>query len=190
MPEDELFSEEVPGLSLRRLRPDDAPALSKLYSSPETMEHLQFMRVDDPNAAVAYSTLRIERRLAEMKERRGVFFVIKLADSSDVVGHCSFSPINRLHRWAEFGIILSSRHWGKNLGFASSKIALDWIFLNLPIDLIEMRTKQNNARSIALLERLGCSKEATLRDRLVYGDEKHSVEVFSIVRTEWRRRRE
>lgn len=69
----------------------------------------------------------------------------------------------------EVGWLLGRDAWGKGYATEGGRAAVDWAFAELGVDHVISLIYEDNARSIAVAERLGFAREDTLRlhDRAV-----------------------
>ncbi len=79
----------------------------------------------------------------------------------------------------EVGWVLRPDAWGRGLATESARACIDWGFGKLDIAYLTAMIQPDNARSIAVAERLGLS---SLRQDVLMG---HPVTVYSISRRGW-----
>ena len=111
-------------------------------------------------------------------------------DDGAVVGTLDIFKLEPAHRRCEFGYSLASSCWGRGWMTEAATAALDWAFAHLPLDRIEADTDPRNTASIRLLERLGFTREGTLREKWRVGDEVSDSAVFGLLRREWEEKEE
>ena len=145
---------ETERLVIRQLRVDDADALHAMYSDVEANIY-----------GTHPATTSIEETREQMVERvadtswRG--WAITLKGSDTAIGNVA-SYEKRQGRVTEIGYMLSRSHWGH--GYATEAVAamIDLLFSEGQRRVFA-DTDPDNAPSIAVVERLGFTLEATLR---------------------------
>ena len=106
-----------------------------------------------------------------------------------VVGGITLDIVPRDLR-ANLGYALAREHWGKGLSTEAAWSVVSYGFDKLGLKTITARTDARNAASSRLMEKLGMTREGTLRSRfLERGDGGHRVDqvCFSLLRDEWER---
>ena len=67
------------------------------------------------------------------------------------------------HRRAEFGYDMARSFWGRGLATEAARAILAYGFATMDLHRIQAHTIADNHRSVRLLERLGFTREGTLR---------------------------
>lgn len=89
-----------------------------------------------------------------------------------IVGVCNFSgaPRSRVRHQGEMGITVLRDYWGLGIGTRLIEILIDWAKASGVVRKINLRTREDNTRAIALYKRLGFAVEGVLtREFLVDG---------------------
>ena len=136
-------------------------------------------------------TLRfIEQEREAYRQKREVIWALKSRETQRVIGSVSMFDWDRYHRRASIGYDLARSAWG--LGLAQEAIAavLHFGFEKLALNRIEIWTSAANERSLRLAERLGFTRDGTLRKRILEDDGQfHDGTVWGLLRGDWDQRR-
>ncbi len=148
---------EVAGFRLRKLEPSDIDALYVVKNDPEIASMLG-------GFSTGYSRTDLEgwvefHRVAKDE----ALFVI--ADTKDrAIGHVGFYKIDHRIRSAEFAIVIGDRStWGKGLGRACTRFAIEYGFDELNLRRIYLEVLVTNERAVKLYRSLGFVEEGRLR---------------------------
>jgi len=148
---------EVAGYRLRRPEPTDVPALYVLKNDPGIASML-----------AGFSTGYSRKDLEEWVETHRVapdetLFVIADADDR-AIGHVGLYKIDHRVRSAEFAIVIGDRSvWGRGIGRACSRFAIEYGFGELNLRRISLRVLETNERALNLYRSLGFVDEGRLR---------------------------
>ncbi len=173
----------TPRLWLRSWRPDDLPTFAVLNADPEVMRYL----------GGTLNTEQAHELADDIQERflRRGFGMLPVERRSDgaFLGICgiNYTP------WypdEEIGWRLSREHWGQGYATESAAAWMAWAFTELGVPRLISVTDLPNARSIAVMKRLGMSfdHEAELEDEADDGEEGerfHAI-IHSITAEQWR----
>jgi len=174
------------GVRLREVTIEDASDVLEVFGDPEVVRYWS----SPPLADLAAARARISDA-REMFERRQLFeWGIALRESDELVGTCSLSALDALHRRAEIGFALGRPAWGRGLARDAVETLLRFGFEELLLERIEADVDPDNARSLALLERQGFRREGLLRRRWrTFGEPRDAV-FLGLLRLEWTPSRE
>jgi RimJ/RimL family protein N-acetyltransferase len=141
---------ETARLILREFSPEDADALMKVVSDPETMRYypapLTRLQVDE-----------WIKRNGQRYQTDGVgLWAMVLKSTGEMIGDCG---IIRQHVEEEFlyevGYHLRRDHWGQGLATEAAVACRDWAFANLNVDRVISLIRPENLPSIKVAERNG-----------------------------------
>lgn len=128
--------------------------------------------------------IREEREL--YRRRQEVIWAVKLREAPRVIGSVSVQHWNRYHRRAEIGYDLARDCWGKGLAQEAIREVVRFGFEQMALSRLEIWTSTANTRSLRLAERLGFTRDGTLRKRILEDDGQfHDCAVFGLLRSEW-----
>lgn len=102
------------------------------------------------------------------------------------IGTCAIMNPDMRNRHAELSIVIGDpTYWSKGFGTLIMKQLLEWGFEGLNLKRLYLHVFSFNERAIGLYEKMGFTKEGTLRN-MVYRDSKyHDVYVYGLLRDEW-----
>jgi len=143
-------------LILRRFRPDDRAPFAALNADPSVMQHFpKVLTRDESDQVIA----RIE---AHFDEHGFGFWAVEVQHGPPLVGFLGlarpsyetpFTPC------VEIGWRLAREHWGQGYATEGARLALVYGFHELGLDEIVSFTVAANARSWAVMERLGMQRD-------------------------------
>jgi len=168
-------------LTLRYAEPADADALFALASDPDVTRWFSwgpYVSVDEPRAYV-------ERLAGERERGERLDFVIDHAERG-VIGVTGLSELSRRDRRAMVGTWLGRAHWGSGANAESKALILHLAFAICGLERVGAYSNPDNARSTRALERLGFRHEGVLRAWHRHGDTHHDVNIFGLLREDWR----
>lgn len=170
---------------LRWLEERDVPALFAVFSDPAVVRYWS-----SPAMAAPAEAARLLDEIRSSFARRALFqWGIARAADDAVIGTVTLAALDATHRRADLGFALGRSHWGQGLARAAVSAALDLAFDVLELHRVEADTDPRNAASIALLERLGFTREGHLRERWHVAGEICDGLMYGLLAREWRARR-
>jgi ribosomal-protein-alanine N-acetyltransferase len=172
----------TPRLDLRPIVLADAQLLHSAFADPETM---QFM--DHPvSRTVADTSSRIFPFLVPLLSWHATWIAIERATGA-AIGFVNYHHRENWNRRLEIGFMVGRPFWGRGLAAEALTALIEHCFGPLEMMRIEATVQPENARAIALLERLGFRFEGgPLRRRLRIGDETRDLLIYGLLREEWR----
>ena len=160
----------------------DLPALLEVNASDEVTALLPYATWTSMADAEAWS-----RRMAGLQAAGDALqFVVVDRAVDRAIGACLLFRYDEASARAELGYVLGRAHWGRGLMHEALVALLDCAFGRMDLRRIEAQVDTRNAASAALLSRLGFTKEGLLRQRWVSKGEVRDVEMFGLLRHEWR----
>lgn len=155
---------ETERLILRLPKPEDRPELYAMWADPEVMAELGPVKDDAASEAV----------LAKHDAFRGEglgFWVVERRRDGAVAGFCGFKrgdAHNPIAGEVEAGWIIDRPYWRQGYALEAMEAGFGWAWANLDADRIVAITSAINAKSQALMVRLGMH-------RLADGDFEHPL---------------
>lgn len=175
---------EARRVRLRWLEARDVPALFEVFSDREAMRYWSSEAMTEPREAAA-SLAAIEDGFAT----KTLFqWGVARREDDGVIGTCTLAQLSVAHRRAEIGFAFARAWWGRGLASEAVDRLLAFAFDEVGLHRVEADADPRNARSIALLERLGFVHEGLARERWWVGDEAADGILFSVLAREWRAR--
>ncbi len=169
-----------PTLVLRFAEPGDAAALFALGRDPEVTRFFSWGPYREQSEADAY----IARLPAERAEGRHLDFVVVHREDGPI-GVTGLGEWSRRDRRAVVGTWLGRPYWGSGANAEAKALVAALAFGPLGLERIGAYAAVGNPRSQRALEKLGYTREGTLRRFHRHGDAVHDVHVFSLLRDGW-----
>jgi [ribosomal protein S5]-alanine N-acetyltransferase len=130
----------------------------------------------------------IQEELEAYRQKHEIIWAIKLKETERVIGCVSMFDWDHHHRRAQIGYDLAKDCWGMGLAQEAIREVLRFGFTSMSLNRIEIWTSSANAASLRLAERLGFTREATLRRRILEDDgDFHDGTIYGLLRSEWDR---
>ncbi|MGI5239227.1 GNAT family N-acetyltransferase [Dactylosporangium sp. CA-139066] len=143
---------------------------------------------DDPLRTVAEAEAFVEYLVAESAADLRRHWALEL--DGTVIGLMGLHSWHRQHRRAEVGCDMAAAHWGRGYASEAAAAILRHGFTAMRLHRVQAHTIAANTRSVRLLERLGFTREGTLREFSLETDGRyHDSVVFGLLRPEWSARR-
>lgn len=131
----------------------------------------------------------IDDRLNQVDDGTALAFIQRLAETREAIGSTSLYDIDLTHRTMEIGHTwLSPRVWGTAVNIEAKLLLLEHAFETLDALRVQLKADARNKRSQRAIEKLGATREGTLRNVQVLSDGRpRDMVYYSIVDTEWPR---
>ncbi len=114
-------------------------------------------------------------------------FAVESKETGSLIGHVALKTQDR--QQAEIGFTFSRAHQGKGLAFEAATRVLDYVFKELSLHRVVAITDCENARSVALLGRLGMRREGHFIQNIWFKGSWGDEYLYAILRDEWLRKR-
>jgi ribosomal-protein-alanine N-acetyltransferase len=171
-------------VTLRELVAADAPALTRDFKDAEVSRY-----IPPPPADVQAFERFVE--WARTQREAGSYFCYAVipAEERQPVGLFQVHQIEPPFKTAEWGFVFARRYWGTGLFARSASVLLDYVFEWLGVRRLEARAVADNGRANGVLRKLGAVEEGRLRRSFLLGGQYHDDVLWSILDTDWARRR-
>ncbi|WP_342513824.1 GNAT family N-acetyltransferase [Sporosarcina sp. FSL K6-1522] len=129
----------------------------------------------------------IEQALAHQETGTEYPFVIVLRATNEIVGSTRFFDIATAHKRLEIGHTwLHPSVWRTKVNTECKYLLLSYCFEQLHFQRVQIKTGHENIQSQKAIERIGATKEGTLRNHMIRpnGKVRHTV-MYSVVQEEW-----
>jgi len=111
---------------------------------------------------------------------RQSFSVLRKEDKA-LVGRINYFDLNSLNRSVELGLLIDPDEHRKGYGSDAMKVLIRYLFQYRGLNKVHAQTAGFNQGTIALLEKLGFHRDATLRDHYFYDGAFHPGYVYSLL---------
>ncbi len=180
---DAMFTKlESERIILRRFRDSDIEPFYSYRADPDVARYQDWEN---------YTLDEAKRFLEVMRSRHpgtpGEWFqfALQVKATSNMIGDCGLLTLQEEAKQAVLGITIATKHQGKGYAMEAVTCLLDYVFSSLGMHRVRAITDCKNARSIALLERVGMRREGHFLQNVwfkgAWGDEYS----YAILRGEW-----
>jgi len=168
-------------VTLRDLRPEDAPALFAMLSTDEVSRF-----ISPPPTTVEGFQRFIDWALREREAGNYVCFAVVPDGMSTAVGLFQVRSLEAGFGIAEWGFAIGSAFWGSGAFIEGAKLVLDFAFDVVGVHRLEARASVANGRGNGALRKLGAVQEGILRHSFLRDGKYHDQVMWSIVGEDWR----
>ena len=140
-------------LTLRSLEISDTEAIFRHFSDPQVVKFLM-----DPLESTDDAAEVIQQLVRLFKSGKGIYWVLMLKTTGELVGICSFERFGPGSR-GEIGFDLAPAWWGIGLMTEALTAVIHYGFETLGLREIIAITALDNRRALRLLKRLGFRKD-------------------------------
>jgi ribosomal-protein-alanine N-acetyltransferase len=170
-------------LNLRAMRMSDARDIYEYSCDPQVARHVLWEAHQNIHQTRAY----IRYVLRQYRAGTPSSFCIELKDTGKVIGTIGFMWVSNENRSAEVGYSLSRSYWNKGIMTEALREIMRFGFETLNLNRIEAQHECDNPASGKVMEHVGMLREGTLRQRLYNKSRFVDVELYAILRDEWRK---
>jgi RimJ/RimL family protein N-acetyltransferase len=170
-------------LLLRELREADARAVSQRAGDRRVARFLIAVPTPYP---VSLAARWIAGRIAWWPQSRGLTLAItRREDPDELLGSVSLRRFSRDRR-AELGYWLGADAWGHGYATEAADALVEFGFAEMGLHRIYAQVLAGNNASCRVLEKLGMLSEGVRRRHIRKGKTLHDVQLYGILRDEWR----
>lgn len=164
-------------LLLKKLTPEDAPALFELRSDPAVMKY-----IDRPLAKTDADALALIQVISDFLEKNeAITWGIFLKDDPSVKGTIGFWRILKEHYRAEIGYLLHPSLHGKGIMQEAMESVLRYGFEVMKLHSVEANVKPGNISSEKVLQRNGFVQEGYFRENYFFEGQFWDTVVYSLL---------
>lgn len=167
-------------VTLRELRLSDAPALLAFLATEEVSRF-----ISPPPTTVEGFARFIEWTHRQRAAGAYVCFGVVPEGCEHAVGLIQVRQLNGSFDVAEWGFALGSEFWGTGLFLQSARAVMAFTFETVGTARLEARSSVENGRGNGALQKLGATREGTLRKSFFRNGTYHDQVLWSIVASEW-----
>ena len=177
------FHLETPRLWVRPVVESDLPALMEVNGDDHVTRFLPYPTWRSMDDAHAWF-----KRIVGMQDSASAMQLVAVDKASGAaIATSLLFQFEQKSARAELGYVLGRAHWGKGLMHEALSAILDHAFGPMGVRRLEAHVDPRNEASCALAQRLGFVREGLLRERWVDKDVPTDIEVYGLLRREWRR---
>ncbi|MNX81254.1 putative ribosomal N-acetyltransferase YdaF [compost metagenome] len=174
---------QTPRLLLRPLVEQDAEAVFAYCANPNVSRYTLWEPHRSLDDALSYI-----RAYAFPKYELGIpepFGIVSKEEGERVIGTVGAFWVSEAHRCMEIAYALAEPYWGQGLVAEAARAVRDFVFETYPIERLQCRCKAENAPSARVMEKLGMTREGTLRAALYHRERFWDMHYYSLLRSEW-----
>jgi RimJ/RimL family protein N-acetyltransferase len=171
-------------VSLRELRPEDAPVLLAMLTTEEVSRF-----ISPPPTTVEGFEQFIAWTHRQRAAGRFVCYGIVAKGMTSAVGIFQVRALDDGFSTAEWGFAMGSAFWGSGIFVEAGRLVLDFAFDTIGTHRIEGRAALANGRGNGALRKIGAVQEGLLRRSFLRNGEYHDQVLWSILADDWRLQR-
>ena len=139
-----------------------------------------------PHQTRADTLMFIEEERENYRLKKEVIWAAQQRASGRVIGSVSVFDWDRYNRRAGMGYDLAKDCWGQGYAQEAIRGVLRFAFESMRLNRMEIWTSAANVRSLRLAERLGFTRDGSLRRRILEDDgEFYDCAVFGLLYGDW-----
>jgi RimJ/RimL family protein N-acetyltransferase len=168
-------------VTLRDLRPADAPALLQLLTAEEVTRF-----ISPPPTTVEGFERFIVWANAQRAAGHYICFAVVPHGGETAIGILQVRQMAQGCGTAEWGFAIGQAFWGTGLFVEAAELVLAFTFDTLGVHRLEARAAAVNARGNGALQKLGARREAVLRKSFSRNGRDLDQALWSILEEDWR----
>ena len=173
----------IDDISLRTFRESDAELVYEVID--RNRDQLQtYMHWMTPEYSLDSAKEFIGRGITRRDDAQGLGYGIFRAER--FIGSIGFVHFDWKSRKTEIGYWIDKAEEGKGIVTASCSALIDYAFVELGMNRVEIRCSAENRRSSAIPERFGFKKEGVLRESEFRNGRLDDFIVYGLLADEWR----
>ncbi len=168
----------TPRLTLREIRPTDAPQIFAMRASGRVNQFIARPNMQQEEDAYKLA----ERTIQAFHNKQAIGWAGILRDNNEIIGTCGFNSIDIANMHAEIGGEMAAEFWGKNIAIEAVKAIIHFGLYELNLHTIEAKVSPQNRSAIFILEQLGFAKEAHYHDRIYFNNAFLDMAVYTLIK--------
>ena len=169
-------------VTLRELRPSDAPSLLAMLSTEEVARFIS----PPPTTVEGF-----ERFIAWTHRERAagtyVCYGVVPHGMEDAIGIFQVRQLEPGFSTGEWGFAIGSGFWGTGVFLDGAKLVVDFAFETIGVHRLEARAAVANGRGNGALRKVGAMQEGVLRKSFLCDGQYHDQALWTILDEDWRR---
>lgn len=172
-------------LRLRKLTMRDASDIYRYSRDTEVARHVLW----DAHRSIADSRSYLRYMLRRYRNHEPASWGIEWRETGEIIGTIGFMWIQSDNSAAEVGYSLARNFWNRGIMTEALKVVIGHGFGSMNLNRIEAQHETTNPASGAVMRKCGMVKEGTLRQRLYNKGRYVDVDLYAILRCEWKARK-
>ncbi len=174
----------TPRLRLRKLTMRDAEDIYRYSRDTEVARHVLW----EAHRSIGESRGYLRYMLRKYRAHEPASWGIEYTQTGAVIGTIGFMWIQQDNSAAEIGYSLSREYWNRGLMTEALRAVIEYGFGSLNLNRLEAQHETTNPASGAVMRKCGMQKEGTLRQRLYNKGRYVDVDLYAILRRDYRER--
>ena len=174
----------TPRLRIRRMTMQDAADIYRYSRDPEVARHVLW----DAHRSIGESRSYIRYMLRRYRAHEPASWGIEWLETGRVIGTIGFMWIQEDNNAAEVGYSLAREFWNRGIMTEALKAVIGHGFMGMNLNRIEAQHETTNPASGAVMRKCHMLKEGTLRGRLFNKGRYVDVDLYAILRKDYRHR--
>jgi ribosomal-protein-alanine N-acetyltransferase len=154
-------------------------------SDIEVAQHMEWA----PHREAAETEAYLESCREAYAKRIWLPLAVQRRDTGRVVGSFDLRVVSAGHRVGETGYVLARSEWGTGTNVEAGRLVIEHAFEHFGLNRIQATCNVENRRSYRTLEKLGMTREGTLREYRIEKGVPRDKYMYAILASEWRRDR-
>lgn len=171
-------------LTLREFTREDFGDVFVYESDPEVVQYLSYGPYTREECHRDFAWHEINQQASP---RHYYHLAITEKANNRAIGWCGVQFEKPDHHEAELGYALHRDYWGRGYMTEAAHAVMSFAFSELDIYRIYGECRPENKGSVRILEKLGMSQEAHLRENLWFKGRSWDTLIFGLLKHEWRR---
>ena len=169
-------------LRLRRLTMSDASDIYRYSRDTEVARHVLW----DAHRSIADSRSYLRYMLRRYRNHEPASWGIEWRETGEIIGTIGFMWIQPDNASAEVGYSLSRNYWNRGVMTEALRVVIGHGFGSMNLNRIEAQHETTNPASGAVMRKCGMKKEGTLHERLYNKGRYVDVDLYAILKSEWK----
>lgn len=171
-------------LRLRQLTMRDAADIYRYSRDPEVARHVLW----DAHRSIGDSRAYLRYMIRRYRAHEPASWGIEYKATGEIIGTIGFMWIQTDNNAAEVGYSLARDYWNRGIMTEALRAVIDYGFNRLNLNRIEAQHETTNPASGAVMRKCRMVKEGTLRGRLYNKGRYVDVDLYAILRRDYKQR--
>jgi len=168
-------------VTLRELRPSDAPSLFALLTTEEVSRF-----ISPPPSTVDGFEKFIAWTLRQRSVGSYACFAVTLDSTDTAIGIFQLRQLEPGFGTAEWGFAIGSAYWGSGVFQEGAELLVKFAFETVGVHRLEARAAVRNGRGNGALRKIGAVQEGLLRKSFLKDGEYHDQALWTILQEDWK----
>jgi ribosomal-protein-alanine N-acetyltransferase len=172
---------ENENIILRALSYADEKEMFLLRSSSTLMQYVPRPVMQHKSEAKAFIDLLKNRE----ENKEAINWAITLKNDDTLIGNICLFMFNAQASRAEIGYMLATEHSSKGITTQAVRLVLEYGFEQMQLNAIEALIANGNNASVAIVEKLGFTKDGYLRQYIYHNNQYIDMHLYSMLKNDY-----